>query len=158
MLGKLAKGLRMLGYDTIYYRGEDRQQLIELGRHENRLILTRNTKLISKRPEDQIFRITKDNHSLQLEELIKKGYISLDERSLFSRCLDCNGPLMEIPREEAQGKVPDFIFYHQKGFFRCPLCKKIFWRGSHHQNMERRLKGLFQPSSLLGCDCGHHVK
>jgi uncharacterized protein with PIN domain len=137
MLGKLAKGLRMLGYDTVYYRGENAYQLIKLAREEGRVILTRNGKLIPKRPEDRINRIAEDKPSLQLKELIRKKVISLNEESLFSRCLLCNILLNEITRKEAVGKVPDFIFYQQRKFFRCPQCLKIYWQGSHQENMKR---------------------
>ena len=142
MLGKLAKGLRMLGYDTIYYQGEDAQQLKQLACRENRMILTRNTKLIPKRPEDQICRITEDKPLLQLQELIQKGFISINEKNLFFRCLLCNVLLDEIPREEAEGKVPDFIFYQKKGFFRCPQCRRIYWQGSHLEKMQKIIEGL----------------
>jgi uncharacterized protein with PIN domain len=143
MLGKLAKNLRMLGYDTIYYRGEDAYQLIRMARQEGRVILTRNTKLLPKRPEDRILRVMEDKPSLQLKDLIQKGYISLDDENLFSRCLLCNTLLNEIPREESEGKVPDFIFYQQKEFFRCPQCLRIYWQGSHQENMQKRMEELF---------------
>jgi uncharacterized protein with PIN domain len=142
MLGKLAKGLRMLGYDTIYYRGEDFHQLIRSARQEDRVILTRNTKLISKSAEDRIIHIQEDNPSLQLSGLVQKGHISLDERNLFSRCLLCNVLLDAIPREEAEEKVPDFIFSHQNEFFRCPQCRRIYWPGSHQENMQRKVEEL----------------
>jgi uncharacterized protein len=142
MLGKLAKRLRMLGYDTVYYRGEGAYPLIKMAREEDRVILTRNSKLIPKRPEDRINRIMEDKPSLQLKELIQKKIISLKEESLFSRCLLCNILLDEIPREEAEGKVPDFIFYQQKKFFRCPQCLKIYWQGSHQENMLKRIERL----------------
>jgi uncharacterized protein with PIN domain len=142
MLGKLAKELRMLGYDTIYYRGEDARQLIQLARQEGRVILTRSAKLLPQKPEDRIFRVTEDRPCLQLKELIQKGQIILDEEAFFSICLICNSLLNEIPREEAEGKVPDFIFYHQKAFFRCPQCKRIYWQGSHQENMQRKLDKL----------------
>ena len=142
MLGKLAKGLRMLGYDTVYYRAEDADQLIRRGRQENRVILTRNTKLIPKRSEDRILRVTEDNPFLQLKELIQRGEIRLDEEKLFSRCLICNTLLDQISKEEAEGKVPDFIFHEQKDFFRCPQCQRIYWQGSHQENMQRRIKEL----------------
>jgi uncharacterized protein with PIN domain len=144
MLGKLAKGLRMLGYDTIYYRGEEAQQMIQLARQEDRMILTRNTKLKQKRPEDRIIIVMEDNPSLQLVDLIQKGYISLNEETLFSRCLLCNVLLDEVTREEAAGKVPEFIFYQQKTFFRCPQCQKIYWPGSHQENMQKRVEELFK--------------
>jgi hypothetical protein len=143
MLGKLAKELRMLGYDTVYYRGEDAYLLITLGREEGRVILTRSTKLTAKRPEDRIVRIMGDKPAFQLRELIQRRIISLDEEPLFSRCLACNILLDEMPREEAEGKVPDFIFYQQKEFFRCPQCSRIYWQGSHQDHMKRKIEELF---------------
>ena len=142
MLGKLARELRMLGYDAIYYRGEDAHQLIHLARQEERIILTRNTKLILKKLEDRISTVTEDIPLLQLRELIRKGLISPDEENLFSRCLLCNALLDEIPREEAEGKVPDFILYEQKEFFQCPQCRRIYWQGTHQKNMQRRVEEL----------------
>ena len=143
MLGKLAKGLRMLGYDTIYYRGEDAYSLIKLAREEGRVILTRCLKLTPKRPEDRIIRILEDKPSSQLRELLQKRVIHLQEGTPFSRCLVCNVPLHEIRRDEAEGKVPDFIFYQQKEFFRCPQCSRIYWQGSHHDHMRKKIEELF---------------
>jgi uncharacterized protein with PIN domain len=143
MLGKLAKELRMLGYDTVYYRGEDAYPLIKLGREEGRLILTRGTRLAPQRPEDRIVRITEDKPSLQLRELIQRKIISLIEEPFFSRCLECNTLLNEIPRDEAEGKVPDFIFYQQREFFRCPQCSRVYWQGSHQDHMRRKIEELF---------------
>jgi uncharacterized protein len=142
MLGKLAKGLRMLGYDTIYYRAADPHQMIQLARQEDRVILTRNTKLIPKRPEDLIVRVTEDIPSLQLRELIDKKLIGLDKEDLFSRCLLCNAVLGKIPRSEAEGKVPEFTFYQQEEFFQCPQCKRIYWQGSHQENMQKKIEAL----------------
>jgi hypothetical protein len=144
MLGKLAKGLRMLGYDTVYYRGENAYPLIKLAREEDRVILTRNTKLIPKRPEDRIIRIGENKPPLQLRELIQKKVISLNEENLFSRCLLCNIPIEEIRREEAEGKVPDFIYYQEKKFFQCPTCQRIYWQGSHIENMKKKVEELFE--------------
>ena len=146
MLGKLAKGLRMLGYDTVYYRGENAYPLIKLAREEDRVILTRNTKLIPKRPEDRIIRIGEDKPLLQLRELIQKKVISLNEENLLSRCLLCNIPIEKIRREEAEGKVPDFIYYQEKKFFQCPTCQRIYWQGSHIENMKKKVEELFEQS------------
>ncbi|PIX25595.1 MAG: hypothetical protein COZ69_02720, partial [Deltaproteobacteria bacterium CG_4_8_14_3_um_filter_45_9] len=118
-------------------------QMIKLAREEDRVILTRNTKLIPKRSEDRLVRIMEDKTPLQLKELIQKKVISLYEENLFSRCLLCNILLDKIPREEAKGKVPDFIFYQQKEFSRCPRCLRIYWRGSHQENMQKKVKELF---------------
>src|SRR5512136_3059623 len=101
MLGKLAKELRMLGYDTLYYQGENGYPLIKLAREEGRIILTRNSKLLPRKPEDRIVRVSEDKPSLQLSELIQKGYVSLNEEKSYSRCLLCNAHLEQISREEA---------------------------------------------------------
>jgi len=142
MLGKLAKELRMLGYDTVYYRGEDAYPLIKLAREEGRVILTRTTKLTPKRPEDRIVRIMEDKPSFQLRELIQIKIISLHDETPFTRCLVCNILLNEMPREEAEGKVPDFIFYQRKEFFRCPQCSRIYWQGSHQDHMQKKIEEL----------------
>ncbi len=146
MLGKLVKELRMLGYDTLYYQGEQAYLLITFAREEGRVILTRSTKLIPKRPEDRIVRIAQDKPSHQLRELIRGRVISLHEETLFSRCLLCNNFLDNISREEAEGKVPDFIFYQQKEFFRCPNCSRIYWQGSHQDHMRRKIEELFRKT------------
>jgi uncharacterized protein with PIN domain len=142
MLGKLAKQLRMLGYDALYYRGEDVYPLIRLGREEGRVIVTRNTKLVSRRPEDIILSITEDEPLLQLKELIQKANIEVDERKVCSRCLLCNALLDPISQKEVEGKVPDFIFHQHIEFFQCPQCQRIYWPGSHLENMQRRIKEL----------------
>ena len=142
MLGKLAKDLRLLGYDTLYFKGEGPLELIDLGRRERRVILTRNTRLSPKRPEDQIVQITEDRPALQLRQLISGNRIQFEEGRLFSRCLLCNAVLEGVSRQEVEGRVPDFIFHQRKEFVRCPQCQKIYWRGTHQENMERRLREL----------------
>jgi uncharacterized protein with PIN domain len=146
MLGKLAKELRTLGYDTVYYQGQDPLQLIQIAHQQGRTVLTRNTKRIPKSPGDEILTLKEDDPDLQLKDLIKRGFIFLGEANPFSRCLLCNSLLNDIPRGEAEGKVPDFIFYHQKEFFQCPECARIYWKGSHHENMKKWVEGLFHPN------------
>ncbi len=145
MLGKLAKDLRMLGYDTLAYRGEDAYSLIRKAREEGRVILTRSPNLAPRRPEDRVIRILEDKPSLQLRELVQTRLIQWQEEIPFSRCLECNALLHEIPRDEAEGAVPDFIFYQQKKFFRCPQCSRIYWQGSHHDHMKKKVEALFGP-------------
>jgi uncharacterized protein with PIN domain len=146
MLGRLAKELRMLGYDTVYYRGKDAYPLIKTAREEGRVILTRCSKLTPKRPEDRIIRILENKPSSQLRELLQEDVIRLQEGTPFSLCLVCNMRLHEIPQEEAEGEVPDFIFYQQKEFFRCPQCSRIYWRGSHHDHMKEKIEELFKQT------------
>jgi uncharacterized protein with PIN domain len=144
MLGKLVKELRMLGYDTLYYQGEKTYPLIQLAREDGRVILTRNTQLIPKRPEDRIIKIQEDKPLLQVRELIQRGHLSRNEENLFSRCLLCNNLLHPVPREQVEGKVPDFIFYQQKDFYGCEKCSKIYWPGSHQDHMQKKFEELWE--------------
>ena len=145
MLGKLAKALRLLGYDAIYYQGEDLTQLIRLAREQDRVILTRNMKLSGRKPEDRVVRITQDHPELQLRELYEKGHIALSEEKSFSRCLVCNILLYGMTRKEVEGKVPDFIFHNYQEFYRCSRCGRIYWPGSHQQNMQKRIMEILAP-------------
>jgi hypothetical protein len=142
MLGKLAKALRLLGYDAIYYQGEDLTQLIRLAREQDRLILTRNTKLTTRKSEDRVVRIANDHLKLQLRELHDMGHIVLNEKTSFSRCLICNVLLESMTRKEVEGKVPDFIFHHYQEFYRCFQCGRIYWPGTHQQHMQKRIKEI----------------
>ena len=141
-LGKLAKGLRMLGYDTVYYRGEDRHGLFHLARAQGRVILTRNTKLVPGKPDDKIIFVEEDRPLLQLRELMGKEVLSAGGEDLFSRCLLCNAVLEKATPREVEGSVPDYIFHHQQQFFRCPECRRIYWPGSHHENMRKNVERL----------------
>lgn len=142
-LGKLVKELRKLGYDTLYYRGDDLYGIIRIARQENRTILTRNTRLLPRRPEDRVVRIIEDVPREQLRQLIEEGLVSLDQERILSRCLLCNDLLERIAHEEARGRVPDYTFHHQDDFFRCPRCERIYWKGSHQEKMERSIAQLF---------------
>ena len=82
MLGKLAKNLRALGYDTVYYRGKDPRQLTEMARQQGRTVLTRNIRLIPKQPGDNILTVEDDDPNLQLRSLIKRRVISDSVRAI----------------------------------------------------------------------------
>ena len=146
MLGKLAKQLRMLGYDTVYHQGGDFSELIQVARQQGRTILTRKSDVHPGRPEDTILTISEDNPNLQMKALVRQGGISLDETRPFSRCLLCNDLLMNISRTEAEGKVPEYVLSHQKQFVQCPKCRRIYWKGSHQEKMEKWMEELFQSS------------
>jgi len=141
-LGKLAKELRLLGYDTLYYAGKDFHELIQLARRQERTILTRNARLTAKGVDGAIILVTEDSPTRQLKELLSKGIVSLDKDILFSRCLLCNSAVSRVGRQEVEGKVPDYIFHLHQEFYRCSHCHQIYWPGSHFERMKKRLNGL----------------
>ncbi len=144
MLGKLARWLRILGIDTAYKNRIDDRELIHLCREEGRILLTRDTRLISENKEVKSLLIESDHYREQLLQVI--GHFHIDPyESAFSRCVLCNLELVEVKKEEVEGEIPPFVFQTQEEFWRCPRCGKLYWPGTHHDHMMRSLEELFGP-------------
>lgn len=138
MLGKLAKWLRVMGYDTIY-RSRYRPRQIQTLVGEGRILLTRDTRS-AREHEDAVF-IRSDHVDEQLGQLKGAGWISMDRGRWFTRCTICNEPLVEAPVEAARENVPEYVFSeHPKGIRFCPSCRRFFWSGSHRQKMVEQLE------------------
>ncbi len=143
MLGKLARYLRILGYDAIYppQRAADNCLKLDL---PDRILLTRNSRYKGQHPNQKVIFIPSENIKQQLAFLINELPIEIRSEKLFSRCLDCNVPVNPIPKIEAQGKVPDKSYNFYTDFSRCPNCGKIYWRGTHTESVLRMLKTITQ--------------
>jgi hypothetical protein len=142
-LGKLSKWLRILGYDTLYWRGGDWQFLVEKGR--GRIFLTRTTKLPHGGDFRKVILVREDNPELQLRSIIRELGLKIDEHRIFSRCLICNRQLQGIPRDEVEGRVPDFVFSNHSDFNVCPGCSRIYWKGTHQENIRKKIIELSPP-------------
>lgn len=148
MLGKLAKLLRILGFDTLYSNRIDFKELLRVAREKGRIILTKNT-LIKKKVGKHRFLFINDNDpKKQLKEVITNLSLEIEPDKIFTRCLLCNNKLKEIQREDTGGKVPDYIFESHRDFSFCDKCERIFWKGTHHKHMLTVLKECFP--------CGSH--
>jgi len=139
MLGTLAKWLRILGYDTAYCVHIDDHQLIRLSRAEGRILLTRDTGLSQRKGLTCLF-VESSVLEEQLAQVVRALRLPLD--NAFSRCPVCNTVLEEIPKHEAWGQVPPFVFQTQESFRLCPDCNRFYWRGTHWRRMEESLKRL----------------
>jgi hypothetical protein len=142
MLGRLAKWLRILGWDTVYYNRSEKDYMIKIARQEDRIILTRDTKLHSKGALEKLLLINDNNSEVQLREVMDALDLKMDYRKLFSRCLRCNKLLEKALSEEVEGKVPEYVWQHQQQYSRCPLCKRIYWKGTHAENMLRKIENF----------------
>lgn len=83
----------------------------------------------------------------QLREVITSLSLEIEPNKIFTRCLLCNNKLKEIQREDAGGKVPDYIFESHRDFSLCNKCKRIFWKGTHHEHVLTVLKECFPCAS-----------
>ncbi|MFQ5847817.1 MAG: Mut7-C RNAse domain-containing protein [Candidatus Methylomirabilales bacterium] len=141
MLGKLAKWLRILGYDTLYFRDAPDGHLITLAMREGRILLTRDTRILLRRRLCRILFIHHDHVWDQLRQVAGVLGLRVGER-LGSRCLRCNRSLAPLRKDRAAGRVPDYVFRHHDVFFHCEECGRIFWGGTHLHHMEETVRAL----------------
>lgn len=139
MLGALARWLRVLGLDTAFDPALDDPELVERARAEERVILTRDRRLVLRRRARSHLLIRSGVVDEQVGQVLAELAIEPRPEALFSRCLRCNAPLDEILPEEAAAQVPPFVARTQRHFRRCPACGRIYWRATHARRMRRRL-------------------
>lgn len=146
MLGKLAKWLRVFGYDTAYFRHVRDSELLRLSVVENRVLLTRDTLLIRRRGINNFLFIFYDQPFEQIKQVIRELNIPYPYKP-FSRCIMCNEVIEPYTREEACITVPEYICKTQDVFGNCPNCRKIYWKGTHYARMEKLMGELFGKGS-----------
>lgn len=139
MLGKLAKWLRIMGYDTLYDVRWDDDEIARRARAEGRVILTRDTGLVQRKGLRVLF-IESERWQEQVAQVLSA--YGAPGTGPFSRCPVDNTPLREISRELAARRVPPYVFQTQDRFRECATCGRIFWRGTHWERMQAKLKTL----------------
>lgn len=144
MLGKLARWLRMLGYDTAYERKIDDADLVNRVLQENRWLLTRDRYLVGRK-------ILKGRHTLihsdgfpdQLRQLQHELHIKLIvDADTVCRCAHCNQVLEPIASPQAAPYVPQYVAKHHVNFASCPNCRRLYWDGTHWADLQQRLQQL----------------
>ncbi|MCK5597595.1 MAG: Mut7-C RNAse domain-containing protein, partial [Candidatus Eisenbacteria sp.] len=130
MLGRLAKSLRMLGYDTAYEPNTDDNDLKMTAFREGRVLLTRDREIAKTDLPLNVLLIESDDLEGQLLETAREFDLRSGEE-LFSRCLICNVEVEDAPSSEVRGQVPEYVFTTQSRFSRCPSCRRIYWAATH---------------------------
>ena len=144
MLGRLARWLRLYGYDTLYGI-EDDDEILRVALTENRVLLTRDSGLAKRAEKFGVESILLNSNSLegQVEELRRFG---LEFRELFpasARCPKCNGPIKPVSKEEVRDRVPRAVYERYDEFYVCENCGQIYWPGRQWREMlkiDRKLR------------------
>ena len=142
MLGRLARWLRAIGYDTVYDESLHDRALVEIANREDRVLLTRDRHLLRELRPRRAVEITADAPLDQLQSLVTALDLPLPD-DLFRRCLVCNTPLDEVPEAEAAVLLPPAARALPGPVRRCPTCGRVFWPGSHVRRMTRALARVF---------------
>lgn len=148
-VGKLAKCLRMMGYDTLFVNSIADDKLIDIALAEERILLTKDTQIMRRRVVAngrlKALLIEADNPRRQVLQVVKE--LNLDcHFNQFTRCLECNYPLAPRNREEVKELVPAFVWRTQNQYMQCPQCCRIYWRGTHWQRMKAELEKLSEAN------------
>lgn len=133
MLGRLARWLRQLGYDTIYARDWSDHRIAARARAEDRLVLTRDQHLAQRRGIRCLL-IEHQDLEGQLEEI----WLALGPPppDLEPRCPNCNAPLRAIEDDQVRRRVPAYVYRTHDRFRYCAQCDQVYWRGSHWAKVE----------------------
>ncbi len=141
-VGKLAKWLRMMGYDTLFFNGSDDSTMIATALAEERIILTRDTGIVKRRlvTSGKLKAIlpVSDEPLLQMKHVIAALNLDIYFKP-FSVCLECNRVLVEKNKEQVKEKVPPYVLKTRNQYMECPACHRIYWRGTHWQAMNKKL-------------------
>ena len=142
-VGKLAKWLRIMGYDTLFFNGSNDSRMVAIALAEERVILTRDTQIMKRRVVTsgrlKAILIQNDEPEQQMHQVIDS--LHLDWRSKpFTICLECNQPLIEKSKQQVKDLVPPYVFQTQNQYMECPKCHRIYWRGTHWQAMTEKMK------------------
>lgn len=149
-LGRLAAYLRMLGFDCWYHRDADDVLLAGIASAEDRVLLTRDVGLLKRREVGVGYCVRADKPHDQLREVARRFAL---ERLFtpFQRCMECNGQLLSVTKEEVAEALPPHTRETKDVFSRCASCGKVFWRGSHYARMLGWIEDLARPDTE---DCG----
>jgi len=142
MLGRLAKWLKILGFDVLYFSKAEDRELVDVARREGRVLLTRDTGLIERtaRRPNRLFVRSDDWEDQVVQVLDDLGL--WDEVRPNTRCLECNLPLKPLSKERALNLVTPYVHDHASSFAICPDCGRVFWQGTHYGDMERKIEKL----------------
>ena len=134
-LGKLVKWLRIMGFDTSYYRGAIDREFLEQGAKEGRVVLTRRRDMAEREFRGHMIVIGSDRVESQISELCDLLSLRPDRDALFSRCIRCNERLQDIAKSDVGDRVPPYVYRTQDVFQVCPRCDTVYWAGTHRERM-----------------------
>ena len=141
MLGKLTKWLRVMGIDVVYDPGSTDAQLLRCAERGGRILLTRDRRLTHRRTPANLLYIDSDYYHEQVRQVVQVFHLA-DRIRVFTRCLRCNAPLQPIAKEVVAARVPSYVYATQLTFKHCATCDRLYWGGTHRDNMLRQLQAM----------------
>ena len=140
-LGRLARVLRVLGFDVWWSSGADDHTLADISLGQQRILLTRDRALLKRRAITHGLFVRSDDPEEQTLEVIRR--LDLRQRlAPFTRCVRCNGMLVRVAKDEVIDHLEPLTRRYYDDFSRCAECGRIYWPGSHHARLVSLVEGL----------------
>lgn len=140
-LGKLARYIRMLGFDADYEIDRKDEELSRVSHDEERILLTRDCGLLKRSKVVHGYFVRTTEPKQQVIEVIRRFDLS-SAVSPFRRCLHCNALLNSVAKEAVIGRLQPKTCRHYDEFRLCPTCNRVYWTGSHHEHMQRFIRRI----------------
>lgn len=143
MLGKLAKWLKILGFDTLYFSKIEDSDFLAMAKKEKRVLLTRDTGMIERSHDIKCLFVESEDWKDQVRQVLD-AFALWEDVHPNSRCIECNVELKSLTRKKAKNLVAPFVYEHARSFALCSRCGRVFWQGTHYQDMEYKIEELFK--------------
>ncbi|MFH1198014.1 MAG: Mut7-C RNAse domain-containing protein [bacterium] len=134
-LGKLARYMRLLGFDTLYRNNYSDDEIVKIADDEKRTVLTRDKGILKRNDVNRGYWLRSTDAKKQIEEVINRFQLGVRIKE-FSRCISCNGKLKSIEKENVLERIPPRVKLDYTEFFICADCDKIYWMGTHYDSMK----------------------
>lgn len=138
-LGKLSQYLRLLGFDCLYRNDYEDAEVADIALQQRRVVLTRDRRLLQRKIITHGYFVRSDQPKTQVGEVLERLDL-YNVTAPFTRCVNCNGPLLEIDKEEVLDKLEPLTRAHFQDFKICQDCGQVFWPGSHFERAQKLLK------------------
>ena len=140
-LGRLARILRLLGFDCVWRNDITDEELAAISVAEQRILLTRDRGLLKRAEVAHGYLVRESDRRRQTIEVLRR-FDLFWAISPFGRCLECNGVLEPVAREDVEQRLPVRTRRDFDDFRRCPRCDRIYWKGSHYDRLAALVEGV----------------
>ena len=140
-LGRLARLLRLLGFDVLYSNAYADDEIVAISEAQGRIVLTRDRRLLHAKAVTHGTWVRSVWPRRQVDEVVRRFDLAGQIRP-FSRCADCNGLIEPVAKEQVEARLEPKTKKYFDRFYRCRACGKVYWEGSHVDRMRDRFKGV----------------
>jgi len=138
---KLARNLRIIGIDTTIVPAARLVEIGSIATSQQRILITRNRELLKCNTVIHGHLLRSENHVIQLQEVVKR-YRLKPHIKPYTRCTICNGDLRSITKQAVYHRLEPLTRKYFNTFKLCEDCEKVYWKGSHHDQMHQIVSGV----------------